>query len=98
MWSSSVSENEQRAAVGDAAKNVQLDLLHRAPQSSSNTFFHQQYATVNGRPCDDRSFISGWLPKDALLAHCDQKYGRGGSDWRGSLSNATEGNPSGVAT
>lgn len=107
MWSSSVSENEQRAdtwlktfnwtyftVLRRVAVAGFFDALRKAVQT---LFFHRQYVTVNGRPCDKRSFISGWLPKDARLTHCDQKYGRGGSVWRGSFSNATEGNPPGVA-
>lgn len=46
MWSSSVSENEQQAAVGDAAENVQLDLLHRAQTSRRSGFFDTLHKAV----------------------------------------------------
>lgn len=50
MWSSSVSENEQRAAVGHAAENVQLDLLHRAQTSRCSGFFQTLFFTDSTRP------------------------------------------------
>lgn len=46
MRSSSVSENEQRAAVGDVAENVQLDLLHRAQTSRRSGFFDTLHKAV----------------------------------------------------
>lgn len=46
MWSSSVSENGQRAAIGDVAENVQLDLLHRAQSSRRSGFFDTLHKAV----------------------------------------------------